>query len=114
MSAGERERMQEKRVSTDGYAYTRAEYLAHFGGAHEWNSAPVETRYDRDGRQFRSAELQHSRNAPAPQKRVQFRIVCRTLRRSNPSIYRIPPATLMWCTATGVSGGADPFGRSKT
>ena len=55
MSAGERERMQEKRVSTDGYAYTRAEFLAHFGGAHEWNSAPVETRYDRDGNTYTQA-----------------------------------------------------------
>ena len=46
----------------------------------------VAARYDRDGLQFRSAELQHSRNAPAPQNRVQFRIVCRTLRRSKPSM----------------------------
>eukprot|EP00946_MAST-07B_sp_MAST-7B-sp1_P003235 g3235.t1 len=47
--------MQEKRVSTDGYAYTRSEFLEHFGGTHEWNTAPVETRYDRDGNTYTQA-----------------------------------------------------------
>ena len=47
--------MEEMRVSSDGYAYTRSQFLAHFRGLDEWNTAPVEMRYDHDGNTYTKA-----------------------------------------------------------
>ena len=41
--------LEERRVSEDGYAYTKSEFQSHYNSLNQWNQGTVETRYDRDG-----------------------------------------------------------------
>ena len=44
--------LEERRVSEDGYAYTKTEFQSHYHNIEQWNLAHVETRYDRDGNTY--------------------------------------------------------------
>ena len=41
--------LEERRVSEDGFAYSKNEFLSHYNGLTQWNAAPIETKYDKDG-----------------------------------------------------------------
>lgn len=44
--------LEERRVSEDGFAYSKEEFSSHYKGLAQWNAASVETKYDRDGNTY--------------------------------------------------------------
>lgn len=44
--------LEERRVSEDGFAYSKEEFSLHYTGLAQWNAASIETKYDRDGNTY--------------------------------------------------------------